>query len=128
MSTHSYRADLVKRLREQQVDGGSVGDPIMDAALTGMVALFHEAAAELERECGPSLRWIPVGEQTPEMNWVFVLAYSPKPTQQGESVWVAVGDAFRSQDWMEAYGVTHWMPLPTKPLDATKCEVSKEGR
>ena len=60
--------------------------------------------------------WISVKDRTPEQNWVRVLAYSPRMGQDGDQIWPAIGDAFRSEDWLKNYNVTHWMPLPAAPI------------
>ena len=64
---------------------------------------------------GPS-RWIPVEERLPgDVDWVLVVAVSPADGSRKVDIGIVEGDGWCA--WLGR--VTHWMPLPLLPGEAS---------
>lgn len=53
------------------------------------------------------LRWIPVEERLPDTDRQVLVASFKEPQK-----WKSVDRYMKSGEWLECYGITHWMEIP----------------
>lgn len=71
----------------------------------------------------PDMSWIPVSERLPDKKGEYLVAYHPCYWENVHDAFIFVGvDTFRGKTtWAKNkfQRVTHWMPLPEPPKEAT---------